>query len=516
MTNPFVLIICDGLGIAPNSKSNAVSIANTPNLDRFWKKYPHTFLQAAGTNVGLPHGVDGNSEVGHTTIGAGKILYQDLPRIDKAISTGEFFENEKLHKAIDIIEQNDSRLHLLGLIGSGEVHSSISHLFSLLKLIKDRGIDRDKVLLHLFTDGRDSPIKSAENVLNQVENEIIRLKIGRIASLIGRYYAMDRDERWDRTSKAYKLITDAQGHFVNTWQDAIKISYSKKIYDEMLEAYVIKDHQGEVARVEKHDSVIFFNFRSDRALQLTKAFEKENFQEFDRVEKIDCYFLGMTDYEQGYPRNIAFPQDTVINPLGKIISENNIRQLRIAESEKFPHVTYFFNGGREKIYKGEDRIEVPSPKDVATYDQKPEMSAYKITEVLKEKLLSKDYGFILVNYANPDMVAHTGILEAGIKTMEILDECLGEVWETLLEVGAQAIITADHGNIEEMIDPQTNEADTKHSINPVPFIYIKDNISSIELEGGTLADIAPIILNIMGLELPVEMEGKNLLQDLDM
>lgn len=508
---PLVLMILDGLGVAPPGKGNAVTLANTPNLDRLWPAYPHTYLQAAGTNVGLPHGVDGNSEVGHINIGAGKVVFQDLPRIDNAIATGKFYENEQILQAISSAKQNGTQLHVMGLIGSGEVHSSLGHFFSLLKLVSQLEFPPEKLLVHAFTDGRDSPPKSAADILDQVDSELARRKVGRIASVVGRYFAMDRDERWDRTEKAYKLLTEGQGKKVKHWKVALEENYAKQQYDEVLEPYVIPVNNGETHTINDGDSLIFFNFRADRAIQITKAFEEEGFTGFQRQQK-KVHFVGMTDYEQGFPRNVAFPPEDITNPIGRVISDNALPQLRIAESEKFPHVTYFLNGGREEIYPGEDRIEVPSPKDIATYDQKPEMSAHQVTDILVQNINAQKYAFLAVNYANADMVAHTGNLEATVKSMQILDECIGQIVEPILALDGTLILTADHGNAEELIDLRTGEVDTKHSINPVPFMIVNKNLEGRELPVGNLADIAPTIIKILGLVQPVEMTGRNLLE----
>jgi len=507
---PVVLVIADGLGVAPPSQGNAVTLANTPTLDKLWPRYPHTYLQAAGTNVGLPHGTDGNSEVGHINIGAGKVVFQDLPRIDNSITTGAFFQNAKLLKAIEVAKQNNSTLHLMGLIGSGEVHSALGHVFSLFKLIADCNLPGEQVLFHVFTDGRDSAPKSALDILDQLEAELYRKKAGRIASLIGRYYAMDRDNRWDRIEKAYNLIVNGVGKKVGNWRQAVEENYAQQKFDEVMDAYVIPGPQG-VHKVTEKDAVIFFNFRPDRAVQITEAFESDDFTGFTRTKLNGLYFVGMTDYEHGFPKIVAFPPEEIQNPLGKILSDNNLKQLRISESEKFPHVTYFFNGGRDQIYRGEDRIEIPSPKDVATYDQKPEMSAYLVTDILVSKIKTGNYNFIVVNFANADMVAHTGMLDQTVKAIEVIDECLERIIEATLEKDGTVIITADHGNAEEMIDLRTGDIDTKHSINPVPLMIVNKNLDPRELSVGILADVAPTILGLLNIEKPLEMNGRNLL-----
>jgi 2,3-bisphosphoglycerate-independent phosphoglycerate mutase len=509
---PVVLAILDGLGVAPPGEGNAVTAANTPNLDKYWPTYPHTYIQAAGTNVGLPHGTDGNSEVGHINIGAGKVVFQDLPRIDNAIASGAFYENPKLLKALEIAKDGGN-LHVMGLIGSGEVHSSLSHFLSLIKMIANNNVPSEKVFVHVFTDGRDSPPKSALDLLDQVESELTRKKVGRVASLVGRYYAMDRDERWDRIEKAYNLLVKGEGKKFNNWTVALKDNYAQQKFDEVLEPVVIPGADGNVHKITEKDAIIFFNFRPDRAVEITRAFEDDHFTGFERQQLKGIYFVGMTDYEKTFPRVVAFPPENITNPLGRIISDNKLSQLRIAESEKFPHVTYFLNGGREEIYPGEDRIEVPSPKDVATYDQKPEMSAYLVTDLLVNKISSGKYSFIATNYANADMVAHTGVMDASVKAVEIIDECIGRIVEATLAQGGHVIITADHGNAEELIDLRTGEIDTKHSINPVPFMLISNEYKGgRELSVGNLADIAPTILNLLGIEKPIEMSGRNLLE----
>jgi 2,3-bisphosphoglycerate-independent phosphoglycerate mutase len=413
-------------------------------------------------------------------------------------------------RAIDTVKDSGGKLHIMGLVGSGEVHSSMSHLLALIKMVAENGIDRDKLLVHAFSDGRDSARDSGIDLLDQVEAELIRKKVGRIASIVGRYFAMDRDERWDRTEKAYRLITEGQGKETKDWRKTMKESYASGTYDETLEPITVLNSEGEKHKMEAGDAVIFFNFRPDRAIQITKAFVQDDFDGFER-DKLNIYFVGMTDYEDGFPRNIAFPPENITNPIGRVISEEKLPQLRIAESEKFPHVTYFLNGGNEDIYPGEDRIEVPSPRDVATYDQKPEMSAHLVTDILVTKILEKNYSFIAVNYANADMVAHTGNYDATIQAMEVLDECLGRIKEAVFEAGGTLVISADHGNAEELLDLRTGEVDTKHSVNPVPLMIIKNGLSGSEISVGNLADIAPTILNLMGIDVPHEMTGRNIL-----
>lgn len=508
---PVVLIVVDGLGVAPPGPGNAITMANTPNLDKIWPTYPHTYLKAAGLDVGLPQGVDGNSEVGHMNIGAGKVVYQDLPRIDLAIKNETFYENPVLVRGIKQAKANKTSIHVMGLVGTGQVHASISHLFALIKMFAEQKVDADKLFIHIFTDGRDSAPRAAGDLLQQVEMHLNAKNTGRIASICGRYYAMDRDERWDRTKSAYDLIVEGKGHQVKHWKEALEASYKADKTDEYIEPHVITENGRPIARVNSGDMVLFFNFRPDRAIQLTRAFEEQNFVGFERPQLNDIYFVGMTDYEKGYPKNAAFPPENIDYPLGRVLSEAGMRQLRIAESEKFPHVTYFLDGGNEVIYPGEDLIEVPSPKDVATYDQKPEMSAHLVTDIIVQKIEQNEYDFIAVNYANPDMVAHTGVMPATIKAMEITDEVIGRVVNKVLEKNGAVIITADHGNAEELIDLQTGNVDTKHSTNPVPLMIIQKDEIPRELSVGILADVAPTILGIMGIEKPVNMIGRNLL-----
>lgn len=506
---PLVIVFMDGVGVAPPGPGNAVSLAKTPNLDALWPKYPHTYLHASGLNVGLPHGVDGNSEVGHMNLGAGKVVFQELPRIDNAINTGSFFKNQLLIDALN--KSHDNKVHIMGLVGTGQVHSSYGHLVALLEMAAKVGANGDNVFVHVFTDGRDSPPQSAKKLLDRLETEMKRLNVGRIASLVGRYYAMDRDERWERTKIAYDMIVEGKGKMVKNWQEAIDDSYKQKKFDEYLEAYVIARGGDALAKVGPGDAVIFSNYRADRAVEITRAFEDENFPGWPREIVKDMLFVGLSNYEKGFPLKPAFPPERITSPIGKVFSENGLRQLRIAESEKFPHVTYFVNGGNQVQYPGEDRIEVPSPKDVATYDQKPEMSSYLVTDILLKKLETGIYDVAMLNYANPDMVGHTGILDATIKGMEVLDECIGKLTEFLIPRGGALILTADHGNAEELIDLQTGNVDTKHSTNPVPLIIAKQGLEARELSFGILADVAPTVLGLLGIPKPAEMTGRNLL-----
>jgi 2,3-bisphosphoglycerate-independent phosphoglycerate mutase len=540
MSRPVVLIILDGWGLAPEGPGNAVTLAKTPNIDRYWKVYPHTKLVASGEAVGLPRGEDGNSETGHLNLGAGQIVYQDLPRINMSIADGSFYEIPAFKAAAEHVKKNNSSLHLLGLIGAGGVHSSMNHLLALLHFAKDEGVQR--VFLHLFTDGRDSPPTSARTFVSQAEEEIQKLGVGQIASLSGRYFGMDRDHRWERTEKAYKALVQGVGQPTKSALEAIETSYQKGITDEFLEPVILIDDQGNpVGAVKNNDAVIFFNFRIDRPRQLTKALVLPNFETlvikkaaFDpyaeryglhlyKVPKetttfkrevilSGLYFVTMTEYEKGLPVQAAFPPETVKMPLGRVLAEKNLRQFHISETEKERFVTYYFNGQREEPFPGEDRTEISSP-DVPTYDQKPEMSAFEVTDEVLKRIKTGMYDFIIINYANPDMVGHTGILEAGIKACEVVDECLKKVVETIINLGGTAIITADHGNVEEMINLATGEVDTEHSTNLVPFIVVDRRFSSggQVLPKGILADVAPTVLALMGIRKPELMSGKNLL-----
>lgn len=535
MAKPVVLIILDGWGLASGGPGNAITQAKTPSFDRFWAVYPHTQLIASGKAVGLPRGEDGNSETGHLNLGAGQVVFQDLPRINVSIADGSFFKIPAFKAAATHVKKNNSRLHLLGLIGAGGVHSSLEHLLALLHFAKKENLKN--VFLHLFTDGRDSPPSSAFTYIAQVETEIEKTGLGKIVTLCGRYFAMDRDYHWDRTKKAYELMVGGIGNQAAPTAEAIKQTYQNNKTDEFIEPVVI-DKNG---LVKEHDAIIFFNFRIDRPRQLTKAFVLPDFETlkikkapfdpyaeryglrqyqipgetttFER-EKVfkDLLFVTMTEYERGLPVLVAFPPEIIKMPLARVLAERDLRQFHIAETEKERFVTYYFNGFRENPFPGEDRIEIPSP-NVPTYDQKPEMSAYEVTEKLIKRIKTNIYDFIVVNFANPDMVGHTGVIKAGIKACEVVDECLGKVVKTILNLGGATVVTADHGNVEEMIDLQTGGVDTKHSTNPVPFIVVDKRFDSRgrALPRGILADVAPTILSIMGIEKPDLMTGRNLL-----
>lgn len=504
---PLVLLVLDGFGIAPEGAGNAVTEAKTPNLDEYWQLYPHAELRASGEHVGLYKGLDGNSEVGHLTIGAGRISPQELIRINNSIKSSNFYKNRTLVGAVDYVKETGGYLHIIGLVGGGKVHSSIDHAKALIDLCVKEELNGNRVLVHIITDGRDSDPHEAEKYISELEEHMSMNRIGNISTVIGRHYAMDKNERWERTEEAYDLYTKAEGTYVKTWQEAIKKSYKNDINDQYIEPHVVLNYDTPFPVIERGDSVIFFNYRGDRAVQLTRMFEDNELNE-DRIDKV--YFAGMADYEDDFPKKAAFPHVPIHDSLGEILSKNKVRQLRIAESEKYPDITYFFNGGREEMYPGEDRIEVMSPKDVETYDESPEMSLEELTKKFIEKVESNHYDFILVNIANADMVSHTGNLDATIKGIEFMDEKIKEMVDVVLEKNGAVLITSDHGNAEEMYTID-GEIDTKHSTNSVPLFVIKKFLEPEALPHGTLADVAPTILGLLGIKKPAAMTGKNLL-----
>lgn len=504
-----MLVVLDGFGLTDNKEGNAIYAAKTPNLDFYFNKYPNTSLMPSGLAVGLPEGQMGNSEVGHLNIGAGRIVYQELTRISKEINEGAFFKKEEFVEAIENVKQNGSKLHLFGLLSDGGVHSHLTHLFALMKLAKEQGLQ--EVYVHAFLDGRDVPPACAKEYIKQFEDKSNEIGIGKIATIAGRYYAMDRDKRWDRTKKAYDAIVLGKGVYANSPMEAIDIAYDKDQTDEFVEPTVILEDGRPIATVDKNDSIIFFNFRPDRARQLTRAFIDEVFNFFEREKGyLPVFFVSMTQYDETFKNiHVAYKPEKLNNTLGEYLSKKGIKQLRIAETEKYAHVTFFFNGGVEEPNEGEERILIPSPK-VATYDLKPEMSAYEVTDTVIPKIKSNQYGFILLNFANPDMVGHTGVMNAAIKAIEAIDDCLGRIVEAVESVGGTILITADHGNSEQMIDPETKEPQTAHTTNPVPFIFIGEGDVDLRKDG-ILADIAPTILDIMKLPKPEEMTGKSLI-----
>ena len=509
MKKPTVLLILDGYGERKEKKGNAIALAKTPVMDRLKKDFPYVEGQASGLFVGLPDGQMGNSEVGHMNMGAGRIVYQELTRITKAIQDGTFFSNPALKAAVEHCKKEHSALHLMGLVSSGGVHSHIDHIYGLLELAKREGLE--KVYLHAFLDGRDTPPDSGKGFLQAVEKKMQELGVGEIATISGRYYAMDRDKNYDRVEKAYRAMVDGVGETASSVEEAMDASYAKKVYDEfVLPTVILKE--GKAHKIEDGDAAIFFNFRPDRAREICHCFCDDSFSFFHRGERKKVFFVCFTDYDPTIPnKEIAFLKEEIHNTLGEVVSNLDKTQLRIAETEKYAHVTFFFNGGKEEPYKNEDRILVPSPKEVPTYDLKPEMSCYIVTEKLTEAIKSGKYDLVVANFANPDMVGHTGVLPAAIKAIEVVDECLGKVVEAVQSVHGNLFVLADHGNADVMIDKKTGEPYTAHTTNPVPFILVSEEDYRLR-EGGCLADVAPTLLELMGIPQPKEMTGKSLLR----
>ncbi|MBN1053188.1 2,3-bisphosphoglycerate-independent phosphoglycerate mutase [Clostridium botulinum] len=504
---PVMLMILDGFGIAPKSEGNAVSLAKKPNFDRLVANYPTSQLQASGLEVGLPEGQMGNSEVGHLNIGSGRIVYQELTRITKAIKDGDFFENESLMKAMTNAKNNNSALHLMGLLSDGGVHSHIEHLRGLLEFAKKEGIQN--VYVHAFMDGRDVAPSSGKEFVEKTESMMAEVGIGKIATISGRYYAMDRDNRWERVELAYNALVLGEGETANSSVEAMEKSYHDNKTDEFVLPTVVLENGDPTATIKNGDSVIFFNFRPDRAREITRAINDKVFDGFKR-ETLNLTFVTMTQYDKTLEGvEVAYKPQTLANTLGEYVSSKGLNQLRIAETEKYAHVTFFFNGGVEKENPGEERVVIPSPK-VATYDLKPEMSAYEVTDELLNRLDSDKYDMVILNFANPDMVGHTGVIPAAVKAIESVDECLGKIADKMLEKDGCLFITADHGNAETMIDFSTGNPFTAHTIDPVPFVWIANNTEGKTIKDGKLADIAPTMLNQLGLEVPAEMTGENL------
>ncbi|MEI3356057.1 MAG: 2,3-bisphosphoglycerate-independent phosphoglycerate mutase [Clostridia bacterium] len=504
-----MLMILDGFGDNPNKDGNAIKMAKTPNIDRLMKKYSNVDIGTSGLAVGLPEGQMGNSEVGHTNIGAGRIVYQELTRITKSIEDGDFFSNPEFIAAIENCKKNNSKLHILGLVSDGGVHSHNRHLYGLLEMAKRR--DFEDVYVHCFLDGRDTPPASAESYILKLQDKMNEKGVGKIASLSGRFYAMDRDKRWQRVQKCYDALVNGKGNKASSSIKAIEDSYQKEVFDEFVEPTVICNGDEPVATIGKNDSVIFFNFRPDRAREITRAIVDPDFDGFETKKDLNTYFVCFTSYDETMPNvHIAFKKEPLKNTFGEYISDKGYTQLRIAETEKYAHVTFFFNGGEEKQYEGEDRILVPSPK-VETYDMKPEMSAYEVTDKVLEAISQDKYDAIILNYANTDMVGHTGSLAAAIKAVEAVDECVGKVVKLVEEKQGNLLITADHGNAEQMIDYKTGEPHTAHTTNPVPLILVTANEKLKLKSGGKLADLAPTMLDLMNLEKPEEMTGTSLL-----
>jgi 2,3-bisphosphoglycerate-independent phosphoglycerate mutase len=504
---PVMLMILDGFGISDNVDGNAVREAKKPNYDELKAKYPHTTLSASGLDVGLPEGQMGNSEVGHLNIGAGRIIYQELTRITKSIKDEDFFENRALNFAIDEALKNNSSVHLMGLLSDGGVHSHINHLKALITLCKKREVK--KVFVHCFLDGRDVSPTSSKEFIEELQKHMDNEGVGEIATISGRYYAMDRDNRWERVQLAYNAMVKGEGNTNTSPFAIIEDAYHHNKTDEfVIPSVVVKDGKP-VATIKNKDSVIFFNFRPDRAREITRALKDKEFKGFER-ENLDIAYVCMTQYDKTIEDvQIAYRSESYKNTLGEYVSSKGLKQLRAAETEKYAHVTFFFNGGVEEPNKGEDRVLIPSPK-VATYDLKPEMSAYEVTDAVLENIEKDEYDLIILNYANPDMVGHTGVIEAAVKAIEAVDNCLGKVVNKVLEHNGTVFITADHGNAECMIDYSTGKPMTSHTTNLVPFIYVAEKVSELR-NGGILADIAPTILTKMGLEIPSEMSGKSLI-----
>jgi 2,3-bisphosphoglycerate-independent phosphoglycerate mutase len=505
-----MLMILDGWGAGSPGSGNAVHLARTPNLDRIVKKYPHTQLQTSGPAVGLPAGVMGNSEVGHLNIGAGRIVYQDLLRIDRAIEDESFFANPSLVAACEKVNSGANALHLMGLVSDGGVHSQLTHLYALVELAKRNGID--KLFIHVILDGRDTAPDKGVDYVRQLQSKIRSIGVGTIATICGRYYAMDRDTRWERTREAYRLYTQAEGVIARDPVAAVKEAYQRKERDEFVKPIVLHAPNGQpVASIGSGDAVIFFNFRADRTRQLTRAFTEANFDGFERDSRLDLSnFTCMTLYDEVFELPVAFPPVPMEGILGQVISSQGMRQLRIAETEKYAHVTYFFNGGQERPFDNEDRCLIPSPRDIATYDQRPEMSAMAVTQEVLDRIATDQYDLIVLNFANMDMVGHTGVLEAAIKACETVDDCVGRIVETVLAKQGALLITADHGNAETMVTTNGN-IHTAHTTNPVHLALVSHQHRQVSLRQGVLGDISPTILDLMALDLPEEMTGKSLI-----
>jgi 2,3-bisphosphoglycerate-independent phosphoglycerate mutase len=507
-----ILLILDGFGYSETSQSNAIEKAEAPVWNRLWNEYPHALIQTSGLAVGLPDGQMGNSEVGHMNLGAGRTVYQSLTRVTKAIDDGDFFENEKIVSAVDKAVEKGKAVHILGLLSPGGVHSHDDHLNAMVDLAVQRGAD--KVYVHAFLDGRDTPPRSALKSIERLEAKLEKLGVGGIVSMIGRYYAMDRDNRWERVQAAYDLLTKGTADIVAaTPMDALHAAYEQDKDDEFCPASSIRADSTQPVTIQDGDSVVFMNFRPDRARELTRAFVQNDLEsELDRTVRPDLSaFVSLTEYASDIPCDVAYPPENLTNTLGEVIQASGGKQLRIAETEKYAHVTFFFSGGQETEFNGENRILIPSPR-VATYDLQPEMSAPEVTENLVKAIRSEEYDLIVCNYANGDMVGHTGKLEAAIKAVEALDIALDKVTAAALEVDAEVLITADHGNVELMVDPETGGAVTSHTIFPVPLVYVSKDNTDVSLTDGALADIAPTLLGILNIDVPKEMTGKSLIK----
>ena len=504
---PLVLLILDGFGYSDNPQHNAILSAKSPVWDSVWNQRPRTLIHTSGMAVGLPEGQMGNSEVGHMTLGAGRVVYQNFTRINKAISDGDFFTNPVYVEAIDKAVAADKAVHILGLLSPGGVHSHDDHIKAAVKLAADRGAKA--VYVHAFLDGRDVPPRSAEQPLKEIEQQLADLGVGRLASISGRFFGMDRDNRWDRVQQAYDLMTEGKADYqAATGVDGLMAAYDRDENDEFVKATVIGDTP---ATIDDGDAVLFMNFRPDRARQLSRAFVDDGFDGFERNKRPAlAAFVQTTEYAADIPAPVAFPPEDLVNSFGDVMAKSGKQQLRIAETEKYAHVTFFFSGGQEETYGGEDRILIPSP-DVETYDQKPEMSAPEVTEKLVEAIESGKYDAIICNYANCDQVGHTGDFDASVKAVEAVDGCLGQVFAALEKVGGEALVTADHGNVEEMFDEASGQKHTQHTTLPVPFAYVGGRSLNLK-DGGSLADVAPTMLNLLNVEQPAEMTGQSLVE----
>ncbi len=506
---PTVLMILDGYGLNEKTAGNAVAEGKTPVMDRLMAECPFVKGNASGMAVGLPDGQMGNSEVGHLNMGAGRIVYQDLTKITKAIQDGDFFENKALLAACENAKDNDSALHMYGLVSDGGVHSHNTHIYGLLELAKRQGLK--KVYVHCFLDGRDTPPASGKEYVEELVAKMEEIGVGEVATVMGRYYAMDRDNRWERVEKAYRAIVYGEGETAAGGPEGIQASYDKGTTDEFVLPTVVMKDGAPVATIKDNDSIIFFNFRPDRAREITRTFCDDSFTGFDRGGRVKTTYVCFTEYDVTIPnKQVAFVKEEITNTFGEFLARKGLKQARIAETEKYAHVTFFFNGGVEEPNEGEDRILVNSPK-VATYDLKPEMSAYEVCAKLTGAIRSGEYDVVIINFANPDMVGHTGVEAAAIKAIEAVDECVGKAVDAVKEVGGQMFICADHGNAEQLIDEETGEPFTAHTTNPVPFILVNADPAYRLREGGCLADIAPTLIELMGLEQPAEMTGKSLI-----
>lgn len=505
---PLALIILDGFGYSERTTGNAIALARKPNFDRLWWSYPHTLIDASSERVGLPHGQMGNSEVGHMNMGAGRVVQMDISRIDCAIEDGSFFRNPVLLEAVRRAKERGTKLHLMGLLSDGGVHSMNTHLYSLLVMSRDERLDR--VFVHCFLDGRDTPPESGAGYVEALQKKLEEIGTGLIASIAGRYYAMDRDKRWDRVEQAYRMMVEGVGRLSDDGAHAVQESYGEGVTDEFVKPVVLTNADGRpVATIDDGDSVIFFNFRADRAREITRALTEKSFDGFARQKFPAVHFACMTQYDATFPLPFAFKPQTHREILAEILAEHHIKNLRVAETEKYAHVTFFFNGGVEKSFDGESRILIPSPK-VATYNLQPEMSAPKVTDEICRAIDEGTAGVLIVNFANSDMVGHTGIVTAAVRAIETIDASLGMIYQSIRKAGGVMIVTSDHGNAEQMIDPETYEPHTAHTTNLVPFMLIDDDFRGRLRAGGALEDIAPTVLGILHIPQPEEMTGKDL------